>query len=514
MVVLHSAPLLFQLFVINNKQVMHRQRCKIIPDELRTDETVYPSPQSATTISVQAFTPILGTLLLSPNGMVGGAARYAVVDILSRMKKADDREAVHERVEDHASASTYGKFDELEERAHARDEEDSEGEEEGELVVGLFGMRERAMFEQEILQQVVIGMGRLDVEEAGEVFEEDYGYGELVGEGRGESVVNVVTVGEGQDDDENGEDIQVEQLGADLKGTVIGQEEDIPNPYFALLPVLSAPSSAGSVASTPSPSTSTTPSSSSATSSPALPISPPSESPGTSTTSVSTMTDSVPLLPHPPLVVPLPRPHPNIPIHIANPDYTLTSHPSTQSQSQTYLESQPSQQPPPYPPDLNRSNIHSSCGGNAPPLEASPSDIEMKRPSSDPRELNPRAVAEIQPALESSPDHWIPPAPRPSHAMLPPPRHPAQLELASTGPTHAMSPIINAGGRSIFHVGAGGSGDGYEEGQTYGEGMGGDVDETEGEQAAVGRLSSMSLMAAVTASGTFASAKLSSRTLD
>ncbi|KAG9318787.1 armadillo-type protein [Chiua virens] len=48
-----------------------------------------------TLISVQAFTPILGTLLLSPNGMVSGSARYAVVDLLCRIRKADDDAEQH-----------------------------------------------------------------------------------------------------------------------------------------------------------------------------------------------------------------------------------------------------------------------------------------------------------------------------------------------------------------------------------------------------------------------------------
>ncbi|THU86431.1 ARM repeat-containing protein [Dendrothele bispora CBS 962.96] len=87
------------------------------------------------TISVQAFTPILGTLLLSPNGVVGGAARYAVVALLERTKKAEEIES-----------------------GNATDSD-------RDLVVGLFGKEERALFEKEILYQVVIGMGRLDGEE-------------------------------------------------------------------------------------------------------------------------------------------------------------------------------------------------------------------------------------------------------------------------------------------------------------------------------------------------------------
>lgn len=60
--------------------------------------------------------------------MVGGPARYAVVEVLSRMRKADE----WEDQDDHSS--------------------------------GLFGRNERKLFQDEILQQVVIGMGKLDAD--------------------------------------------------------------------------------------------------------------------------------------------------------------------------------------------------------------------------------------------------------------------------------------------------------------------------------------------------------------
>ncbi len=89
------------------------------------------------TISVQAFTPILGTLLLSSNPQIVGAARYAVVDLLERMRKADDTNLALTR---------------------------RNGDVDFSLVTGLFGPRERAMFQDEILQQVVIGMGHLEID--------------------------------------------------------------------------------------------------------------------------------------------------------------------------------------------------------------------------------------------------------------------------------------------------------------------------------------------------------------
>ncbi|KAF8201663.1 armadillo-type protein [Pholiota molesta] len=134
--------------------------CQIIPDNLNPEET-YASSSTTVTISVQAFTPILGTLLLSSNPLVGGAARFAVVDLLSRMKKADDRElgAIHRQQPQHSPGEILHPWEIA--RANIDDDDDDD---EPPLVVGLFGSHERSMFTQEILQQVVIGMGRLDVD--------------------------------------------------------------------------------------------------------------------------------------------------------------------------------------------------------------------------------------------------------------------------------------------------------------------------------------------------------------
>lgn len=79
-------------------------------------------------LPVQTFTPILGSLLIDHNAMVGSPARYAVVEILNRLHSANDR-----------------------------------GEDDPP-----FGIKERKMLEQEIVHQVIIGMGRLDV------FEENF----------------------------------------------------------------------------------------------------------------------------------------------------------------------------------------------------------------------------------------------------------------------------------------------------------------------------------------------------
>ena len=46
---------------------------------------------------------------------------------------------------------------------HTHHENDDDFEDDDFLDIGLFGTQERAMFMEEVLQQVVIGMGRLDV---------------------------------------------------------------------------------------------------------------------------------------------------------------------------------------------------------------------------------------------------------------------------------------------------------------------------------------------------------------
>jgi len=109
--------------------------CRLIeePSDLSNAEFV-PQPLSddeVTLISVQAFTPILATLLLSSNGVVSGSTRFAIVELLARIHRADD-------LGDH----------------HADDPSH-----------GLFGRHERSLFEEEVIQQLVIGMGRLESDE-------------------------------------------------------------------------------------------------------------------------------------------------------------------------------------------------------------------------------------------------------------------------------------------------------------------------------------------------------------
>ncbi|KAI1794528.1 ARM repeat-containing protein [Ganoderma leucocontextum] len=120
---------------------------------------VYVDHESSgvTIVPVQAFTPILGTLLLSPNGLVGGSARYAVVELLRRLRRADERDAGEnvEATELHAPLRPGG----------LATAESPCPDTEGPLEVGLFGWNERRLFERELVYQVVIGMGRLDLDD-------------------------------------------------------------------------------------------------------------------------------------------------------------------------------------------------------------------------------------------------------------------------------------------------------------------------------------------------------------
>ncbi|TFK42686.1 armadillo-type protein [Crucibulum laeve] len=397
--------------------------CKVIADDLRTEETVYPSMTTAVTISVQAFTPILGTLLLSSNPLVGGAARFAVVDLLSKMKKADDREA---GITHHTHGSGYS-IDQMHVETNliaptgppSEDDEDD-----AEIVTGLFQREERAMFQQEILQQVVIGMGKLDVdvdmegEEFEGAFTGEYDYHHW-DEEHGGNEVEVVTPGEqgnGEEGVSSPRDFQPETT--DTITTAIDKESI--NPYF---PVISSSSSFGvsspasSTASTP-PSTTSTPSTySSSGSSPAASLSHPS------------------------------------PVR----EYPLSAHSSSASRIPT------------------SDNATSSSSSSTEPSSAS--DLTPTPPRSN--TLSPSAPHPPSPNERPSDDRtseWVSP-PQSGTSF--------QHEVARPSSPVEISPRSNYSPHADY---------GYR-GNTY------ESEEGEDEQAAVGRLSSMSLMAAVTASG-------------
>ncbi|KAJ7582902.1 armadillo-type protein [Mycena floridula] len=109
--------------------------CQLVPDDTDTGPLLHEAPA----ISTDRFTPILGTLLLSPNPKISGPARETVVDLLQRVRRTD-------RLEDQDPSEPI--FDP-----------------DIDLSPGLFSKAQRILFESDILSQVVIGMGRLDVEE-------------------------------------------------------------------------------------------------------------------------------------------------------------------------------------------------------------------------------------------------------------------------------------------------------------------------------------------------------------
>lgn len=122
--------------------------------------------------------------------MVGGAARQAIVEVLSRMRRADEREQEAEG----ASVQDVGK----------------------EEAIGLFGSVERKMFQEEMLQQVVIGMGKLD---AGDEGDELYDWEEDV--------------------QDQAEEPETEPIAMDQEP--LPKREDVVNPYFPIISSYSSP---------------------------------------------------------------------------------------------------------------------------------------------------------------------------------------------------------------------------------------------------------------------------------
>ncbi|KAJ4488082.1 armadillo-type protein [Lentinula aciculospora] len=135
--------------------------CQLIPGDVVDEDSLNPPEfhdhDGTPTISVQAFTPILGTLLLSPNVLVGGATRYAVVALLGRIRRVN---ALQSKSGSKFPNTQVPRLDERSQNSSVTSLSESDDEED--IVTGLFGEGERALFEKEILFQVVVGMGRLD----------------------------------------------------------------------------------------------------------------------------------------------------------------------------------------------------------------------------------------------------------------------------------------------------------------------------------------------------------------
>jgi len=134
-------------WVLTHYRVVREDGCHpIVSDETNSD--VLP-------ICAQAFTPILGTLLLSVNGNVGSNARSAIVGVLRRIKRLDDIEdgADPTQVVDKGGGTNISADPWV------------DGFDDFDLTPGLFEWTQRRLFEEELLNQVVIGMARLDMHE-------------------------------------------------------------------------------------------------------------------------------------------------------------------------------------------------------------------------------------------------------------------------------------------------------------------------------------------------------------
>ncbi|KAJ3810728.1 armadillo-type protein [Lentinula aff. lateritia] len=143
-------------------------RCQLTPGDIVDEDSLNPPEfhdhEGIPTISVQAFTPILGTLLLSPNVLVGGATRYAVVALLGRIKRVNAMESKLGS----DSPKIHVQIPRLNEVANSQNLSVgslAEIDDEEEIDIGFFGKEERSLFQKEILFQVVVGMGRLDSDE-------------------------------------------------------------------------------------------------------------------------------------------------------------------------------------------------------------------------------------------------------------------------------------------------------------------------------------------------------------
>ncbi|KAI9065105.1 ARM repeat-containing protein [Trametes sanguinea] len=404
-----------------------------------------------TVISVQAFTPLLGTLLLSPHTLVSGPARYAVVELLRRLRRADQVED-EERASMSSSegSSNDMQVDSQETRRMAsptpsQSTEDPDADEHPD--VGLFQRNERRLFEHELVYQVVIGMGRLDMDE-GRVDLQDGQFDEMPGSGVSTAV-------------------PTPQANAVAAGT---------DSYFPTT------STFGLTTESPLPMSATT-----------SPSSQPAESLPTST------------------IAPSPAPSPSPSVSSASSASSSTDSPAMSNSSTPSLTSSSSASSSGYSdsPDYGRSrrmsiDLSDIPKGFEPPMpkgidELAGAAIQMPDPDSwmRPNPLSRQAV------LPTTPPFEVPPPPPPQQVPAPVPGAPEtmpvtglpilQVQSPSASPLAEVPPAQPEAGW-VGQPAAGGQEVGMLEGESDG---GSDVNE----EAAMGRLSSMSLMAAVTASG-------------
>lgn len=426
----------------------------------------YPSSLTTTPISVQAFTPILGTLLLNTSGPIGGAARYAVVDILKRIRRAD-REENASLVDIAGNAMKQGEV------------VDDEPEKPEWLAVGLFGKHEREMFEQEVLQQVVIGMGRLDMAEEFEGDNHDDYDHEMQWEdgaqvqhnerGRTPSGLAVSDGPTAQPHDHITNTKNSEHITNISPTTEVAHTSTQDNPYFPPIPHPSPPSS-NSTPSTPSSTTDTTVSTPSSSSE--------SIDDGVDDSAPPTQTEVASLIRHPPFSPPSP------PIS---------------EQQRSWNDQMPASSHTPI--------FSSNTNPTAPSFDLTSRE---NYPFFDTHCISPdqpNAPDQVPPQ-----DHMDHRTPQSSHQSLHTAHPPSRVSPLPSPHDHGPALSGNERHNNIFTIGPdaemvdgserGDGGEGYfGESQDYGEDDQDGQSEWDVDQAAVGRLSSMSLMAAVTASG-------------
>ena len=81
-------------------------------------------PAGTDALPAQSFTPLLGTLLLSPNVSISASTRQCIVQLVQRIRNLAQRDE----------------------------------------TIGSFGVNERQILEKEILDQLVIGMAHLELD--------------------------------------------------------------------------------------------------------------------------------------------------------------------------------------------------------------------------------------------------------------------------------------------------------------------------------------------------------------
>ncbi|KAK0210646.1 armadillo-type protein [Desarmillaria ectypa] len=176
--------------------------CQVVAT-VDNQNNLYPS--QSTSISVHAFTPILGRLLLSPDSLVGSSAKCVVVNLLQRIKEADGLEDMMRE-----TGNRQAKLD---------------------LTIGLFGKSERVLFEQEILWGLVAGLDRLFLDGDLDLLE-DRGHSP-----RSEDFTSF------SDPFTDSEERQTdEQVTSSSSAEDLSQKENI-NPYFPIIPLASNSSS-------------------------------------------------------------------------------------------------------------------------------------------------------------------------------------------------------------------------------------------------------------------------------